>query len=458
MEYPLKNNAITLHGLIFQGMGQLSPLFTFDGIISVAAFAEGASPLAFLIGLIASLLTGNTLYQFSKRTASARGYYGYSGYGFKGHMALTTAFLYLVYQLANLIFIMAFFIMIFSPALLYLTGISLPFYYGIILVIVIAIPSFYTIYRGIEPSFKTQITVNIIEIAFVVAISLIIILTSKDNSILPFTPVSGYKNLFLGFITGSFLAYTGYGSIVPLGEEAKSPEKNIGIAIIAMLLIIGVLDLLISYALVVGFGLKNMDNFTSTVIPAFIVIKTHIDIYVALIFFAFNFFIIYTLFNTIGTAITRNIYAMARDGFLPNTFSKVNRYGAPVNALKLLLFIFGLFGVIATSVFYLFYNTGGFLIEFIFFATVSTFSTLIIHLIVNSALTRVHKSNFFDMVLPSISTIVILIAIYYAVTGLSFPFTYSGIIMAVLLIILGFGEFFYKKSDNITTKIKNGYN
>ncbi len=76
MENQLKSNAISFHGLIFQGMGQLSPLFTFDGIISVAAFAQGGSPLAFLVGLIASLLTGNTLYQFSKRTASARGLYG----------------------------------------------------------------------------------------------------------------------------------------------------------------------------------------------------------------------------------------------------------------------------------------------------------------------------------------------------------------------------------------------
>ncbi|MEM0139646.1 MAG: APC family permease, partial [Ferroplasma sp.] len=436
MEYPLKKNSISLHGLIFQGMGQLSPLFTFNGIISVAAFALGASPLAFLIGLIASLLTGNTLYQFSKRTASARGYYGYSGYGFNKHAAFLTSYLYLIYQLANLIFILSFFIMIFSPALFYLTGVCIPFYYGIVLIAFISLPAFYSIYRGIEPSFKTQITVNIIEIAFVVVISIIIIATSKDNTLAVFTPISGYKDLFLGFITGSFLAYTGYGSIVPLGEEAKSPQKNIGIAIIAMLLIIGVLDLLISYALVVGFGLKNMNNFTSTVIPAFIVIKTHIDIYAAIIFFVFDFFIIYTLFNTIGTAITRNIYAMARDGFMPEKFSKINKYGTPVNALKFSLLLFIIVSAIATAFFYIIYNSGGFLDEFIFFATVSTFSTLIIHLIVNSALSHIHKSWLYDLIFPTISTIIILVAMYYAVTDLALPFTYAGLIFAVYIAII----------------------
>ncbi len=431
----LKSNSITLPGLVFQGMGQLSPLFTFDGIISVAAFAEGASPLAFLIGLIASLLTGNTLYQFSKRTASARGYYGYSKYGFGNHAAVVTSYLYLLYQIANLVFIMSFFIMIFNPALLYLTGINIPFYYGIILVIIIAIPSFFMIYKGIVPSFRSQITINIIEIIFVVSISIIIILTSKDNSLIVFTPVSGYKNLFLGFITGSFLAYTGYGSIVPLGEEAKAPEKNIGISIVIMLLIIGVLDLLISYALVVGFGINKMDNFTNTVIPAFIVIKTHIDVYFSMFFFAFNFFIIYTLFNTIGTAITRNIYSMARDGYLPSCFSKTNKYKSPQNALFITILIFVIIAVISSVIFYHSFGVSGFLDQFIFFATISTMSTLFIHLIVNSALTKVHKSLLYDIVIPLISSIVILIAIYYAAIDLAFPFTYAGIIMVLYLII-----------------------
>ncbi len=433
MNNNLKSNIITLPGLIFQGMGQLSPLFTFDGIISVAAFAEGASPLAFLIGLIASLLTGNTLYQFSKRTASARGYYGYSKYGLGNHAGVITSYLYLLYQIANLVFIMSFFIMIFNPALLYLTGINVPFYYGILLIIVIAIPSFFMIYRGIVPSFKSQITINIIEIIFVVSVSVIIILTSKDNSLIVFTPVSGYKNLFLGFITGSFLAYTGYGSIVPLGEEAKAPEKNISLSIIIMLLIIGALDLLISYALVVGFGINKMGSFTNTVIPAFIVIKTHIDVYFSMFFFAFNFFIIYTLFNTIGTAITRNIYSMARDGYLPDKFSKTNKYDAPQNALLLTIIIFIITTAVSSIIFYSSFGVSGFLYQFIFFATISTMSTLIIHLIVNSSLSKVHKSLLYDIVIPIISSIVILIAMYYAVIDLAFPFVYAGIIMVLYI-------------------------
>ena len=451
MENQLRSNSISLPGLIFQGMGQLSPLFTFDGIISVAAFAAGASPLAFLIGLVASLLTGNTLYQFSKRTASARGYYGYSGYSLGKHAAFITSYLYLIYQLANLIFILSFFIMIFNPAILYLTGFNIPFYYGIILIVIISIPAFYTVYRGIVPSFKSQITINVIEIIFVVVISIIIIFTSKDNTIVVFIPISGYKNLFLGFITGSFLAYTGYGSVVSLGEEARAPQKNIGLSIVAMLLIIGVLDLLISYSLVVGFGVNKMGSFTNTIIPAFMVIKTHVGTYASIFFLAFNFFIIYTLFNTIGTAITRNIYSMARDGFLPGAFMKLNKYDAPQNALFLLLGIFILVAIVSTVIFYASFSIGGFLDQFIFYATISTLSTLIIHMIVNTGLSRIYKNKLFDIVIPSISTIIILIALYYAVSSLAFPFIYSVVIMLLYIIIIA------SFSIIIGTKIKDIY-
>ena len=451
MENHLQSNSISLPGLIFQGMGQLSPLFTFDGIISVAAFAAGASPLAFLVGLIASLLTGNTLYQFSKRTASARGYYGYSGYSLGKYAAFITSYMYLIYQLANLIFILSFFIMIFNPAIFYLTGVNIPFYYGLVLIVIISIPSFYAVYRGIVPSFKSQITINLIEIIFVIAISLIIIFTSNDNTFAVFTPISGYKDLFLGFITGSFLAYTGYGSVVSLGEEARSPRKNIGLSIVVMLLIIGLLDLLISYSLVVGFGVSNMGNFANTVIPAFMVIKTHIGIYVSMFFLAFNFFIIYTLFNTIGTAITRNLYSMARDGFLPVSFMKLNKYGAPQNALFLLLGIFISVALVSTMIFYSSFSTGGFLNQFIFYAAISTLSTLIIHMIVNTGLSMVHKNFVFDIVIPAVSTIIILIALYYAVSGLEFPFIYSLVIMVVYVIIISI------LSIIMGTKIKDSY-
>jgi amino acid transporter len=102
----LNKNSVSTSGLIFQGMGQLSPIGIFGGsILGAAAFALGATPLSFIIGLLASLLAGNSIYQYSKKMASARGYYGYVGNGMGKVAGGYISYLYVFYQLANLSFI-----------------------------------------------------------------------------------------------------------------------------------------------------------------------------------------------------------------------------------------------------------------------------------------------------------------------------------------------------------------
>ena len=64
----LDRNSVGTGGLVFQAMGQLSPIGIFGGsILGAAAFALGATPLSFIIGLFASLLAGNSIYQYSKK-------------------------------------------------------------------------------------------------------------------------------------------------------------------------------------------------------------------------------------------------------------------------------------------------------------------------------------------------------------------------------------------------------
>ncbi|MFG1390776.1 MAG: APC family permease, partial [Acidiplasma aeolicum] len=184
----LNKNSVSTSGLIFQGMGQLSPIGIFGGsILGAAAFALGATPLSFIIGLLASLLAGNSIYQYSKKMASARGYYGYIGDGL-GHIAGSfAAFLYILYEFANLLFILGYYILTFSPTLGYITSISIPDYISYIYIVLISIPAFYVVYKGIKPSYKSQIVVNMIQIIFVVTISIIIIISSPKIGAIPFT-------------------------------------------------------------------------------------------------------------------------------------------------------------------------------------------------------------------------------------------------------------------------------
>ncbi len=304
-----------------------------------------------------------------------------------------------------------------------------------------------------------------IQIIFVVTISIAIIVVSPKIGLLPFTAYHvGIKGVFLGFITGSYLSFAGFGSIVPLGEEARTGRKSIGTAVLFVILIMGSIYLLGSYAMVAGWGINAMSSFSNSIYPGFIIVGKfgHIPNDV---FFILNFFVGYSLFVTMGTALSRNIYAMAKDNMLPHGLSiihKTNR--SPHVALVYILVIsIGLSPLSSLTFFYLekcFFN--GFFDDFLFFATVSTVTTLVIHVMVNFSLySKFRQEKEYNtmkvsthILLPSISTIIIVLAIYYSVVSLTFPIAYGPmIILAYGIIALGY--IFIKKKDILQIKTED---
>lgn len=461
----LNKNSVGTGGLVFQAMGQLSPIGIFGGsILGAAAFALGATPLSFIIGLLASLLAGNSIYQYSKKMASARGYYGYIGDGLGMSAGSLAAFLYILYEFANLLFILSYYILTFSPTLGFVSGLSIPDYYSYLYIILISIPAFYVVYRGIKLSYKSQIVANMIQIIFVITISITIIVFSPKIGLLPFTAYHvGIKGVFLGFITGSYLSFAGFGSIVPLGEEARAGRKSIGKAVLYIILIMGAIYLLGSYAMVAGWGINAMASFSNSIYPGFIIVGKfgHLP---TDIFFILNFFVVYPLFVTMGTALSRNLYAMAKDNMLPHGLSAIhNTNRSPHVALGYILVIFTGLSLVSSIIFFYaekgFFN--GFFDDFLFFAAVSTITTLVIHVMVNFSLySKFRKEREYSAVkvsthvlLPTISTIIIVLAIYYSVVSLTFPIAYGPIIILTYGII-ALAYIFIKKKDILKIHIK----
>lgn len=450
----LAKDSVGVGGLIFQAMGQLSPIGIFGGsILGAASFALGATPLAFIIGMFAALLSANSIFQYSKKVASARGYYGYVGHGLGNVAGAMTSYLYVLYQIANISFIAGYYILTFSPTFGYVFGSSISNSYGYLYIVLISIPAFLVVYRGIKPSFKSQTIVNSIQIVFVVVVSIVVIATAKDNSLSAFTPMPsiGWKGVFLGFITGTYLSYAGYGSTVPLGEEAKTPKKSIGVSTLLIVLIMSSLYLLGSYAMVVGWGINSMSTFSNSIYPGFVVVFNHMGNGANIVFFLLNFFVVYPVFVTMITAVSRNIYSMSRDGYLPKYFYATHKkYKSPHRAIGLTAILFLIMTGVASVIFY--YSQGGFFngffYEFLFFATSSTVATLIIHMLVNSSLSvKGDKENkspvkyLTHYAMPIGSTAIALVGIYYAVSGLGSPLEYSPIFVLVyiLIVLVGIG-------------------
>ncbi len=467
----LEKDSITLRGLVFQGMGQLSPIGIFGGsILGAASFALGATPLAFIFGFIVALLSANSIFQYSKHVASARGYYGYVGNGMGKIAGGYTSYLYVFYQFANLSFIFGYYVLTFSPTFSYVFGGNISNNYGLLYLVLISIPAFYIVYRGIKPSYKSQIISNVIQIIFVVVMSLIIIITATDNSLIVFTPAAtgaGWGGVFLGFITGSYLAFAGYGSIVPLGEEARAPKRTIGLSVIILVLIMAAIYLLGSYAMIVGWGIADMGAFSSSIYPGFVVIGTHVDKISNYVFFILNFFVVYPLYVTMATAVSRNIYSMSKDGLLPARFSRTHaKYRSPHQALLLTLISFVIISVVASLIFVLTQGSfsGGYFDYFLFFATSSTITTLVIHSALNVALIRRSSAEnkntivFVSVryVFPVVTTGFIIVSLYYAISTLTMPLIFSPVLVLVYSVLAIILTIMYKGKVTIPGFKDNG--
>ncbi|NOL60631.1 amino acid permease, partial [Ferroplasma acidiphilum] len=129
--------------------------------------------------------------------------------------------------------------------------------------------------------------------------------------------------MFLGFITGSYLSSAGFGSIVPLWEETRAGRKSIGRAVLYIILIMGAIYLLGSYAMVACWGINAMASFSNSIYPGFIIVGKfgHLPNDIS---FILNFFVVYPLFVTMATALSGNIYAMAKDNMLPHGLSAIH--------------------------------------------------------------------------------------------------------------------------------------
>ncbi|PSN93568.1 hypothetical protein B9Q04_08475 [Candidatus Marsarchaeota G2 archaeon BE_D] len=446
MSDKLKADSIGLWGLIFIAMGSLAPIAIFAGAITGAsATALGETTLSFIVAMFAALFAGNTIFQYSKKIAGASGYYGYVNAGLGKHPAVFTAYLYVLYAVFNISFLILIYAWAFSGSINLILGTSLPNAVGVIFVLAVTLLSFFVVYRGLRPSALALSILGIIQIAIVVVVSAIFISKVPSPTLTPFTIQKnpGLTGLFLGVVTGSYLSYAGYGTVVALGEEAKAPKRTVGRAVIFVILIATAYYVLGSYSTTSLWGLNNMSNFASSGYPGAILAKEYIGVGVAAIIILLYNFVMFTPVVAFLNSVSRVMYAMGRDGILPARFQRLHpKLATPTFSLWFILGLIGATTIILGGIFYALYGfSNGLFDAWLFAAIVTTVSTLIIHGMVNvslgfSAKKWPDRNVFYHYVAPAISTIIILVVLYYSAVGLPSPIYLAPIVVVVYSLIL----------------------
>src|SRR5207244_350825 len=186
-------------------------------------------------------------------------------------------------------------------------------------------------------SADVSLVLGAIEITIILALSItMIVAVGSHNDLRTFTPVysaesglGGLTGIFQGLVF-AFLAFVGFETAAPLGEETANPKRNIPRAVVYSAIAIGLLYILASYAGVNGWGIAKIQGYPASAAPwADLGKKFWGNVGPVIISFAI-------LNSALGNgnaginATSRVAYAMGRIGTLPRVFARLSSHQTPV--------------------------------------------------------------------------------------------------------------------------------
>ncbi|MEM4597554.1 MAG: APC family permease, partial [Thermoplasmata archaeon] len=322
---------------------------------------------------------------------------------------------------------------------------TIPFYDIILLSLIVPILYLIVGYFGIKFTAKTAIIVGLLQIILFIIFAFALIIKTPYNSLSYFNignSTNGLYGFFLAMVVGAFLAYGGYGSIVSLGEEAKFSKITLKKAIVTALIIMVAFDTFVVYSIVAAAG-PNLSLADSSFAPGLYMTDKFFGLGAALV--AFIFVVFAQIFSPVifGNSGARTAFALARDGLLPKNLAKTHeRYKSP-HIATLWVFIILVIGIFATIIpmVLLLGESNGLFYSWAVWGTAITIFTLLYHIVVNNTLVILikrmkSKINILSHIIgPSIASIIMIIAIYYSLAGLTGPMMAVYVLVPAWLII-----------------------
>jgi amino acid transporter len=175
--------------------------------------------------------------------------------------------------------------------------------------------------------------IEIEKLLTVVLIGTFLVFTVRGSSLFD---ASNFTNIFPGGLMALlpatslvFLCYVGFETITTISAEVKNPTRNIPRALIGSVVVSGILYISFSFVFAGAIGSTSITNpetillefFTTDIMQFFMVAAAVLATVSSL--------------NIGLMAASRNAYALARDGFLPNIISKVSKRDSPNYAIVL---------------------------------------------------------------------------------------------------------------------------
>jgi len=337
----LKAGALSLAEAMMQSVTTIAPaiaaLFFTPVVVSLAGVA---SPLAYPVAFIITLLLGIVLVQFTKKMPAAGGYYTFISRSLHPRVGWLVAWLFILYAPTVGGIVSLYMGNILQQELQANWGINWPWFPAAFMIVIITGVALLQ-YRGIKISGRALLVLGLIEMGLVVLLAIWAIanpgpggvnFASYNPANISITGVGGFALA----IVFSLQAFTGWDGAAPLAEETANPTRNISRAVIGSIILLGVFLIFVTWAIIIGWGTSKISSLpNSAELPAIVVSKR--------VWGPLWWLILLALLNSTFAVVlavcnmgTRMWYAMARSGSLPKVLSTVHPiYRTPVNTIIL---------------------------------------------------------------------------------------------------------------------------
>ncbi|MBV9356988.1 MAG: APC family permease [Chloroflexi bacterium] len=325
----LASGALGLTNQLFQSITHMAPA---AGIVFsvqyMASKGGGSISLAFILAMVAVMLTAFCLREVVRKVRSAGGYFVIHSVALGHTVGFTTSWLWFLDEGLNAVGLALIFPYFFADFLNTYVGLAVPWW---IISIVMILGLAYLSYVGVRESSQVTVWLGSIEIAIMLLLGVILIVKAGSNQpLVSFTPAASpehWGGVAFAIVFG-ILAFLGFESGVPLAEESNNPKRSLTIAIMASTLGIGLFYCLLGYATVAGWGFSDpqtfADDFSNATSPYYTLgAKAFGAIGPLLVLLAIaNSSIACSIAGT--NAVTRVYYSLGRAGVFPKWLDHIN--------------------------------------------------------------------------------------------------------------------------------------
>ncbi|MGC8516059.1 MAG: APC family permease [Thermoplasmata archaeon] len=443
----LRKGVLGFWGIVF-----LSVVAIFPGSIYIISsttaltFAGEAAPFTFVLGTVLMFFNVIAVYIFSTKVVNAGGFYKFVQKGTNSSViSRTVAWDQFIAQMTPVIISSTVFGWLIPVTASTLFNVTLPPFIPFVASILVVVYVFLLSYFGIKLSAIIAMIVGAAQFIFITAAGIVIVSHTHYNSLGTFNIANssgGLSGFFIGMVTGPLTAYIGYSAVVHFSEEAKFSKTTMKKAIITSILIAGVFETFLMYAITVGVPKSGLASLAGTYAPALLVTAKFAGVGFALVVLIVALLGQITSPMTFGNAAERILYSLSRDGIFPKSLSKIHpKYGSPSRA-SIVVLVFALAATLLTQIpLVLYYGVlTGFFYAVVIWATILTVTNLIYHIAVNQSLVflmhRLKELNVLKHIVgPTIGSIFIIIIFYYTFLGIAFPFVLAAPIVVIWVLI-----------------------